>query len=281
MLVLSDVSSYVRLALSASNVWRRSQQQDTRTQQQSYEAMMNTVEQLRQSIKNSAFLLQQFKYNRLSIAEFDEGLFWGCVPLLLKNSIGLLTVSEQKFQTIKTEYAHYDLLEKDLFVESSKHLKVASISYNIINAQDEKAITPKHLLFGNELFHHTRSANLLKMTNRLGHTCGYDTILRLHPEAAEQARQPSDRFNFIHQQEKSHQHNFVIKVADNFDLNPDGAHGKMESIHILNQILVSTSENDEVPIIVSHLINDLIDHVIEAIDDSSVRHDSFSFTLVY
>jgi hypothetical protein len=55
----------------------------------------------------------------------------------------LLTISEHQFGDIKNNHGHYDLLTKNLFRESPKSLKAASISYDIINVQDEKAITRK------------------------------------------------------------------------------------------------------------------------------------------
>ena len=232
---------------------------------------MNTVEQLRQAIRGQAFLLRQFKHNRQAIVDFDSGLFWGCVPLLLKNFIGLLTLSEERFGRMKDDHGYFDLLHKDLFKESHKRLKIASVSYDIMNLQDEKAITPKHLLFGNELFHHTRSANLLKISNRLGHSCAYDTIRRLYCETAEEAIRSSNPMNLFRQRGTHTRHDFVIKVADNFDHNPDSAHGNTGSIHILNQILVSTSENDEIPYVVKRILDDLVDEVVKLIDPSSVR----------
>ena len=222
-------------------------------------------------MRSEAFILRQFKHNRQAIVEFDNGLFWGCVPLLLKNFIGLLTLSEQQFGVLKDSHGYFDLLDKDLFKQSHKRLKIASLSYDIMNLQDEKAITPKHLLFGNELFHHTRSANLLKISNRLGHSCGYDTIRRLHHEAAEEAIRSSDPMSLSRQRKTHSRHDFVIKVADNFDHNPDSTHGNTDSIHILNQILVSTSENDEMPFIVERVLNDLVDDVVKSIDPSSVK----------
>ena len=93
------------------------------------------------------------------------------------------------------------------------------------------------------------------MTNRLGHTCAYDTVLRLQHDAAERARQSSRPINSIQQEKTCHQHDFVVKVADNFDENPDGIHGDVKSIHILNQIFVTTQENDEVPITVCMILS--------------------------
>jgi hypothetical protein len=234
---------------------------------------MNTIEHLRRAMKHQAYLLRQFKHNRQAIVDFDPALFWGCVPLLLKNFVGLITLSEHQFGVVKDNHGYYDLLNKDLFKKSDKRLKVASISYDIINLQDEKAITPKHLLFGNELFHHTRSANLLKISNRLGHSCGYDTIRRLHQEAAEEALRSSDPMNLSRRRKTYSQHDFVIKVADNFDHNLDSVHGNTGSIHILNQILVSTSENDEIPFIVEQVLKDLVDDIATSNDPCSVRHE--------
>ena len=270
-MALGDLSFYVRLALSTSRVWKKPEQDNQRAQLDTCESMMNTIEHLRQAMKSQAFLLRQFKNNRQAIVDFDPSLFWGCVPLLLKNFVGLLTLSEHQFGDMKDNHGYYDLLNKDLFKQSDKRLKIASVSYDIINLQDEKAITPKHLLFGNELFHHTRSAGLLKISNRLGHSCGYDTIRRLHQEAAEEALRSSDPMNLSRQRKTHSRHDFVIKVADNFDHNPDSVHGNTGSIHILNQILVSTSENDEIPVVVEQVLSDLVDHVEKSTDPSSVR----------
>lgn len=275
MVSLADVSVYVRLAMSASNVWARPTQDEGSSQKNTCEEIMNAADQLRKSIRSRAFLFRKFSFNRQSIVEFDSALFWSYVPTLLKNVVGLLTLSEHQFQSIKNNHGFYDLMTKDLFIESSKCLKIASIAYDIINAQDEKAITPKHLLLGSEIFHHTRSAKLLKMTSRLGHTCGYDTVLRLHQEAAKLSRESSNPIVVARQQTKSYQQHFLVKVADNFDLNPDGIHGNVNNIHILNQILVSTSENDEILSNVQQLLGDMVNDVNKSMNNDLVSRKSF------
>ena len=169
----------MKLALSQSDNWTASTEHELRPQHEVYESIFASVTELRQSIKNGSFLLRKLRNDRQSIVDYDSSLFWACVPLLLKNFIGLLTQSDQDFHNFQTNHRYYDLFKEDLFIDSLKQLKVSSISYDIMNAQNEKVITPKHLHLANELFHHTRSANLLKITNRLGHTCGYDTIIRL------------------------------------------------------------------------------------------------------
>lgn len=272
MVALADVSMYVQLAMSKDNVWRRPIQQDEAHDRRDCEDIMVAIEKIRQSIQRNMFYFRNLKKDRLSITSFDQELFWQCVPLLLRNFVGLVTASEEKFQKIKKDYGFYDLLEKDLFIGSSKHLKIASISYDLIRARDEKVITPKHLLLANELFHHTRSANLLKVTNRLGHSCSYDTVRRLHQTAADRARHSSDQFDFIQEKKRSYNHHFIIKVADNFDLNPDGVRGNTNNIHILNRILIKTPENDEIPIIVAQIVDNLMYDVMKLLGEPLVSY---------
>ncbi|CAF1137322.1 unnamed protein product [Didymodactylos carnosus] len=94
--------------------------------------------------------------------------------------------------------------------------------------------------------------------NRFGHSCSYKAIVRLHQEAADiVANSPSSSLPSNTQQQQQ----FIVKVADNFDLNKDSLHGE-NSIHILNQILVQTSENDELFIDVSKCLNQLCDNIV-------------------
>jgi hypothetical protein len=99
--------------------------------------------------------------------------------------------------------------------------------------------------------------------NRLGHTCSYSTILRLHHNAAKKTRGVTiNPFVLTREKQKSSEfvHHFLVKVADNFDINPDRLHGD-KSIHILNQIVISTPENDEIPNIVADVINEILDNI--------------------
>ncbi|CAF3933472.1 unnamed protein product [Rotaria sp. Silwood2] len=130
---------------------------------------------------------------------------------------------------------------------------------NFMNVIEELRHCIKNLL-GNELYRHTRSEQLLTITNRLGHTPSYNTIARLHMEAAERSTSAFLPFASPHQQLIPFSHNFVVKVADNFDINPDRLHGN-NSIHIMNQIIVSTPENDEIPIVVTDCLNNILDEI--------------------
>ncbi|CAF4621853.1 unnamed protein product, partial [Didymodactylos carnosus] len=109
---------------------------------------------------------------------------------------------------------------EDLFRQSRKWLKVASIGYDIISCKNERYITPKHYLLGNEVFRHERSLQLLTILNRFGDTCSYKSLIRLHERIA--SKQPSSTTL-----PKTVQPNcFAVKVADNFDLNKETIHGE-------------------------------------------------------
>ena len=137
----------------------------------------------------------------------------------------------------------FDLVfNDDMFINDSKQLKIASISYDVINAINERFITSKHYLLANELFRHERSSQILPLTNRLGHTCSYLTMCRLQYEAAEKVKHLSDVHEQIHRPTgRTRTHQFAVKIADNFDMNKETLQGE-NSIHILNQIIVKAPE---------------------------------------
>jgi hypothetical protein len=65
----------------------------------------------------------------------------------LKNFIGTLTLNDKSFANIKRNYAFYDMLEKDIFKDSAKSLKIASSCYDLIYMQNNQNPTPKHCEF--------------------------------------------------------------------------------------------------------------------------------------
>ncbi|CAF3938297.1 unnamed protein product [Rotaria sp. Silwood1] len=258
---LSDPSVYIRCALSKPSIWQRADTTDPQRQEQLCERFIDLIEQLRSSLKNNLHIIKSIKYDESSLANFDSDLYWACIPLLLKNFIGMLTLNDDKFSKMKNEYEFYDIQTKDLFNNSAKWLKIASICYDLIYTSSSHNITPKHYLLGNELYRHGRSEQLLTITNRLGYTPSYKSIVRLHTEAAERSRKVPRPFFCAGQYSSSFDHNFVVKVADNFDLNPDRLHGN-NSIHILNQIIISTPENNELPIVVAECLDDIVHRII-------------------
>ncbi|CAF4323755.1 unnamed protein product [Rotaria sp. Silwood2] len=205
------------------------------------EAMFDVIQFLRESIESYADYFLMLSKNRLSLVDYNSTMYWQCIPLPLKNFIGMLTMSKRKLNEMKRHYDFYSFLNKDMFFNDQKKLKISSISYDVINAINERYITPKHYLLSNEIFRHEKSAQLLRITNRLGHSCSYQTMSRLQFEAAEKVKVLSDVLKQRKQSSCGIKHEFAVKVADNFDMNKDTLHGQ-NSLHMLNQIIIQTSD---------------------------------------
>ncbi len=225
------------------------------------ESLFDTVQLLRASIQKHSHFFTMLQKNRSSLTEFDSQMFWNCLPVLLKNFIGMLTLSERRLNEMKKNYDFYScwylvssffswksysvvvlVLTNDMFINNDKKLKIASISYDIINATNDRFITPKHYLLANELFRHERSAQLLTITNRFGHTCSYRTMTRLQCEIAEKVKISSNILEHVERRSTGeHKHEFAVKIADNFDMNKETLRGE-NSIHMLNRIIVKTPE---------------------------------------
>jgi hypothetical protein len=151
-------------------------QENVASQSQS-QLLFQTIELLRDSINDNMHYLKRVHENNKSLADFSTGLFWDCLPKLIKNFIGLLTTNNDNFQRFKNGSEYTDILTQDMYKSCEKSLKISSIGYDIVNARFDTYSTPKHLLLGNELFHHVRSSHLLNVMNRFGHTCSYETIV--------------------------------------------------------------------------------------------------------
>ena len=142
------------------------------------EKLLEAVELLREAMQENVHYLKKIRQNLESLAQFTPDLFSDCVPLLMKNFIGILTLSERNFQSFKNDYQFYNLYNQNVYESSEKSLKISSIVYDIIGARYNHYPTPKHILLGNEIFHHVRSSHLLNIMNRFGHTCSYETMVR-------------------------------------------------------------------------------------------------------
>lgn len=140
--------------------------------------LFRVTELLRESIRENMHNLNQARRNDQSLSEFTSGLFWNCIPVLIKNFIGLLTANDDCFQHFKDNSDYSNLFNNDMYKECEKSLKISSIAYDIINARYDSYSTPKHMLLGNELFHHVRLSYLVDVINRFGHTCSYETLVR-------------------------------------------------------------------------------------------------------
>jgi len=141
--------------------------------------LFQAIQLLRESLRENMHYLKQIEQNNnnRSLTEFTSGLFWDCIPSLIKNVIGLLTTNDNYFQRFRNNLEYSNIFDQDMYKSCEKSLKISSIAYDIINARYDSYSSPKHLLLGNEIFHHIRSSHLLNIMNRFGHTCSYKTIV--------------------------------------------------------------------------------------------------------
>ncbi|CAF1098692.1 unnamed protein product, partial [Didymodactylos carnosus] len=238
---INDLSLYTKVALSSSLHYYNNNsikiyetQADEKEKHKQCELIFDSIKLLRRSINENLHYFKHLRKSRSTLADFNSTMFW-------------------------------ELLEKEIFGKSDNWLKIASVSYDIINCKNERLITPKHYLLANEIFRHERSAQLLSITNRLGHTCGYKTILRLQHEAAEKSKAAFSSLSIINRQRnQQYRHDFAVIVADNFDMNKETVHGE-NSLHILNQIIVQTPENDEILFIVTELLTEITDQISQTV----------------
>lgn len=139
--------------------------------------LFNAIELIRSSIRENNHYMKKLTQHPNSISDLTSGVFWDCIPNLIKNFIGLLTINDEDFLKIKNEDNFSDIFTHDLHRDSEKSLKISSIVYDIVNARYDSFSTPKHILLANELFHHVRSSHLLNIMNKFGHTCSYKTMV--------------------------------------------------------------------------------------------------------
>ncbi|CAF1469018.1 unnamed protein product [Didymodactylos carnosus] len=191
------------------------------------ECLFDAIRMMRNSISIGRQTLKAFSDKTEKLTSFTPEDFWSCAPLLLRNFIGLLTLNDADFRKLQRNYNYYDLFSSDLFERSSKWLKICSITYDILNCKNDAFLSPKHYMLANELMQHERSADLVSIFNRYGHTCSYQTIRKLHEHAMD-----------IYVLSNC----FAVKCADNFDINRDTVHGT-SSFHIMNQIIIQNPQN--------------------------------------
>jgi hypothetical protein len=160
--------------IRANNVYEYQKDIDLEAQSK---VLLQTIELLRKAIAENMHYLKKTHENNKLLADFSSGVFWDCIPLIIKNFVGLLTTNDDKFQEFKNNYEYNNIFNQDMYKSSGKSLKISAIAYDVINAKYDSYSTPKHLLLGNELFHHVRSSHLLNIMNRFGHTCSYETIV--------------------------------------------------------------------------------------------------------
>ena len=183
--VINDLSAYVRLSISHQNSNTDHGPKLSGNDNSSSDdctVLFNAIKLIRRTISSGSHYLKHLTSNRDKLTSLTTGSLWEFAPLLLKNCIGLLTMSSRQFSDVERDGTFLEMLENDMFEKSQKWLKIASISFDIMNCQNEGQITPKHYLLANEIFRQTRSADLLTILNRMGHSSSYKTVARLHHE---------------------------------------------------------------------------------------------------
>ncbi|CAF1463132.1 unnamed protein product [Rotaria sordida] len=138
-------------SFQSSNIYK--DQENVIDKEAQSKILFEAIELLRESIHENMHYLKQVRDNSKSLAEFTAGLFWDCIPTLMKNVIGLLTTNDDYFQRFKSSFEYSNIFNEDMYKSCEKALKISSIAYDIINARYDSYSTPKHLMLGNELYH--------------------------------------------------------------------------------------------------------------------------------
>ena len=188
-------------------------------------------------MKETLHVLETLFQKPETMTELTNDLFADCIPITIRNFIGLLTLNNRQFKQYENNHDYYDFFSKDLFRTTSKSLKNTAICHDILNARHDHIVSPKHILLANEICKHGRSSELLSILNRFGHAASYKTISRIHRKIANNQMMQSFLptgllFNC-----------YLVQVADNFDLNRETLHGE-RSFHFFNRIFVQTPENE-------------------------------------
>jgi hypothetical protein len=247
-IALNNISHYSRAAiqLSKSSTFDSSDRQQTTTvlsksanedQIDECEIIFSAVRLLRGRMKDTLHVLETLCKEPEKMTELTNDLFATCLPLVIRNFIGLLTLSNRQFKKFEMDYGYYDFFIKDLFQTSCKSLKITAIGHDILNARHDHIVSPKHILLANEICKHGRSNELLTIINRFGHVASYKTIYRIHRKIANnQMAKTSLPAGVLTDC-------YLVQVADNFDLNRETLHGE-RSYHFLNRIFVQTPDNN-------------------------------------
>ena len=122
--------------------------------------------------------MKRIQENRKFLAQFTSNLFWNCTPLVIRNFIDLLTSTEYDFRSCKKNDRFYKLYDHDFYKSFDRGLKIPSIVDDIIGPRYTQFLTLKHMLLGNEIFHHVRSSHLWNIVNRFGHTRLHETMVK-------------------------------------------------------------------------------------------------------
>ncbi|CAF4560964.1 unnamed protein product, partial [Didymodactylos carnosus] len=185
----NSLSTYIKLSVSKAkdvpySVLENITSGIISTDNRDSECLFSAIRIMRKFISIGHRALKTLGDKTEKLVSFTCDDFWTCAPLLLRNFIGSVTLNNDDFQKIQRHYDFYNIFMQDMFEKSSNWLKICSITYDILNCKNDQFISPKHYMLANELLQHERSADLVSIFNRYGHTCSYQTIVKLHQEVA-------------------------------------------------------------------------------------------------
>ncbi|CAF1443747.1 unnamed protein product, partial [Rotaria sp. Silwood1] len=202
------------------------------------QTLFTTITTLREHIRDNVHLVRIFNEEPEKMIHLTASSFNNLVPMLLRNFIGILTASDRGFLKIKREYMYFDMFDIDLFRNSHEWLKNISICFDIINVQNDRIVTPKHILLANEVYRHAHSYELLTVSNRYGVVCSHQNLSRLYHSIGK-----NDDTSASAIPTNVRNNCFMIEVHDNFDMNKETLRGE-GSLHVVNRVILQTSEND-------------------------------------
>ncbi|CAF0968952.1 unnamed protein product, partial [Didymodactylos carnosus] len=107
-------STYIAHTITQPSDLIYKDEESRKNKQKQCEILFQAVNLLREAIKDNVHYLKKYNHNYQLLSDLAPGMFWDCVPTMLKNFIGLLTTNQQQFQQFKRDYKQYDLLDEDI-----------------------------------------------------------------------------------------------------------------------------------------------------------------------
>ena len=134
-IVLNDISHYFTTTIylskfsrfdlnnlqnSSGNISNSSNENQVDKCQKSF----NSIRLIRSHMKDKLYLIETLFKEPNKMIELTSDVFVDCMPLLLRNFISLLILSDYEFKQLENNYVYYDLFSKDLLQKSCKSLKI-------------------------------------------------------------------------------------------------------------------------------------------------------------
>ena len=135
-------------------------------------------------------------------------------PLLLRNTIGLITASEKQFDHISSHYDFYRMIQEDLFVDSEANpsnskidrtFRNSSIASDLIGARHDYSVAEKHFRLADEFSKKgsLTAKQVMNILNQYGHCCSHKSYLKMKTKQQHKKNNMVDNFNeqtFVHEE---------------------------------------------------------------------------------